>query len=95
MVAKDLLFAADRDLDGFINFSEYLLIRKAIIAWKQCASYKMNRSGLKCALTIVQPYKAPEQNEADMMWDLIVDNNNAGTDKMSLSFQLFVLIADM
>jgi hypothetical protein len=54
-VAKDLLIAADRDLDGNINFNEYLLIRKALIAWQQCASYKMNKSDLKCAMTVIQP----------------------------------------
>lgn len=55
----------------------------------------MNSSGLKCGLTIVQPYQAPSQNEVNMMWDITVNTNNIGSDKQFISFQFFVMIADL
>lgn len=32
-LSKDLVIAMDRDMNGYINFNEYLLIRKSVIAW--------------------------------------------------------------
>lgn len=42
-VASDLIIAVDRDLDGKMNFSEYMLIRKGLVTWKHCAQGGMNR----------------------------------------------------
>lgn len=69
-LSYDLMLSCDRDMDGFINFSEYLLVRKGLIAWNQCAQVKMNRIGLKCALTISTPLKTPSQSEVDVVFKL-------------------------
>jgi len=51
-ISSDLIIAVDRDLDGKMNFAEYMLVRKGSVAWKECAQGGMNRSALKCALNL-------------------------------------------
>lgn len=67
---SDLMIASDRDLDGTINFSEYLLMRRSIISWMQCAQQFMNRAGLRCALSIAVPGRDLAQAEADTIFHL-------------------------
>jgi hypothetical protein len=94
MITKDLIIAADRDLDGNINFNEYLLIRKALIAWSQCTTARMNRSELRCALTMMTPYRNPEQNEVDAIFKLGM-NFSKTVRFNNLSFPVFVLLSDL
>lgn len=68
--AKDILIACDLNIDGKLNFNEYLLIRKGVVAWLQCAQTSMNRAGLKCGLTLTVPGRQIEQSEADIMFRL-------------------------
>lgn len=90
------MIAADRDLDGYLNFNEYLLVRKALIGWQQCATFKMNKSDLKCALTIIQPFRLPEQAEIDMMAEIATMTiKEAPHSEHQISFQQFVLLADI
>lgn len=32
-IAQDMLIAIDRDMNGRLNFNEYMLLRKSVIAW--------------------------------------------------------------
>lgn len=82
----------DRDLDGKMNFSEYLLIRMGIVAWKECAQGGMNRPGLRCALSLTLKERDVSQAEANTMFNtgLTLQHFN----KTSLNFQVFVLLAD-
>lgn len=32
-IGKDIIIAVDRDLNSQINFNEYMLIRKSVMAW--------------------------------------------------------------
>lgn len=66
----DLLFAADRDNNGRINFSEYLLIRRAVVAWLQCSQSFMNRAGLRCGLALTSQHRTISQSEADIVFKL-------------------------
>lgn len=66
----DLLFAADRDNNGRVNFSEYLLIRRAVVAWLQCSQSFMNRAGLRCGLALTSQHRTISQSEADIIFKL-------------------------
>lgn len=51
----------------------------------------MNQSDLKCALTIIQPFRAPEQAEIDMMHDISTMNTKERPhSNYEISFQQFV-----
>lgn len=92
-VGQNLLIAADRDLDGLINFSEQLLIRRALIAWLQCSATRMNRTDLKCGLVIVTPFRSPHQSEVDLIFDVgIKITPTAGK---NISFITFVMLCDI
>lgn len=93
-LSYDLMLACDRDQDGFINFSEYIMIRRGLIAWKQCAEVKMNRQGLKCALTITTPLKTPSQSEVDVVFKLGQEISHDRYAK-SMSFPIFILVSDI
>jgi len=50
----DIVHVADRNLDGTINLAEYLFMRKAGSAWRQCVTGDgMNYMELKCALSVI------------------------------------------
>lgn len=67
--AKHVLLGVDRDLDGKINLAEYLLMRRSIIAWRECAQETMNRAGLRCALSLVtSDHRNVDQSEADAVF---------------------------
>lgn len=66
---SDLLLAIDRDLNGMINFSEYMMIRHAVSSWIYCAEKGMNRQSLRCALSLVSD-RTPTQAEADQIYEL-------------------------
>jgi len=67
--AKQVLLAVDRDLDGKINLAEYLLLRRSIIAWRECAQETMNRAGLRCALSLITTdHRNVDQSEADAVF---------------------------
>jgi len=88
-----LMLAADRDLDGKINLAEYLLIRRAIIAWNECAQETMNRAGLRCALNITTAdHRNVDQAEADASFSIGVAMQDF---KGGLSFPVFLMIADL
>lgn len=90
----DLMVAADRDQDGAINFSEYLLLRRALVAWLQCSQEFMNRAGLRCGLSITVRGRDIAQAEADIVFNLgarIMKND----DPKKLSFACFVYLADL
>lgn len=88
------MLSCDRDMDGFLNFSEYLLIRKGLIAWNQCAQVNMNRIGLKCALTIATPLKTPSQSEVDVVFKLGLEISEDRY-QQTITFPIFVLILDI
>lgn len=91
-VAKDLLVSVDRDLDGTINFSEQLLMRRAAIAWKSCAQETMNRAGLRCGLSIVVQGRNMDQSEADAVFKVGKQYIN---NQWTISFPVFVLLSDL
>lgn len=92
-IAKDFVQAVDRDMDGSINFSEYLLIRRAAIAWHECAQDSMNRSSLRCALSIVVHGTNVAQSEADSVFRVALSLMKV--QKWAISFPLFILVADL
>jgi hypothetical protein len=50
----DIIHVADRNLDGTINLAEYLFLRKAGSAWRQCVTGDgMNYMELKCSLSVI------------------------------------------
>lgn len=53
----------------------------------------MNRSDLKCALTITTPYKQPEQSEVDIIFD--VGERVMPVKQKNLSFIAFLMLADI
>jgi hypothetical protein len=70
--AAEILTACERDLDGKLNFSEYLWLRRAAIAWQMCASERMSRAGLKCGLSIVVQGRNLSQAEANTAFRVAV-----------------------
>lgn len=65
LMGQDLLVAMDRDLNGQLNFNEYMMIRKGVIAWLYCVETTMNRQSMKCGLSIMSRDRVPIQSEAD------------------------------
>lgn len=91
--SKQVLLAVDRDLDGQINLAEYLLMRRAIIAWRECAQETMNRAGLRCALSLItNDHRNVDQSEADAVFLVGVSLQNY---KNGLSFPTYLMIADL
>lgn len=70
------------------------MIRRGLIAWKQCAQVKMNRQGLKCALTITTPLKTPSQSEVDVVFKLGQEISHDRWVK-TISFPVYLLISDI
>jgi hypothetical protein len=65
-LGSDLVFVADRNGDGKINFLEYLYLRKAAIAWKKCVSSRLLiRADLRCAMVIAANATHLDDHEAD------------------------------
>lgn len=64
-LGDDLLIAMDRDLNGKLNFNEYMMIRKGVIAWLYCVETTMNRQSMKCGLSLLSKDRTPIQSEAD------------------------------
>lgn len=91
--ATQVLLAVDRDLDGKMNLAEYLMMRRAIIAWHECAQETMNRAGLRCSLSLItNDHRNVDQSEADAVFLIassLQDNKNG------LSFPVFLMIADL
>lgn len=92
-LAEDLVIAVDLDLDGHVNLAEYLLLRKAAVAWSNCAQETMNKTGLRCALALCVPGRHVEQAEADTVFR--VGLRLMPHDSFTLSFPIFVLISDL
>lgn len=92
-LARDLIIAVDLDLDGKMNFAEYLLLRRAAVSWVNCAQETMNRAGLRCALALAVPGRLVEQSEADTAFR--VGMRLMQSNKFTLSFPVYVLIADL
>lgn len=92
-IAGDLLIALDRDLNGVLNFSEYLNLRRSVIAWSQCTQASMNRAGLRCGLNIAVPGKNLSQPEADVLYSLGIRFNEIHDNKMS--FCAFIYLVDI
>jgi len=56
----------------------------------------MNKGDLKCAMTVIQPYKSPEQAEIDMMFNIAIMTTKQRPHSLpELSFQQFVLLVDL
>jgi hypothetical protein len=91
-VAADLILACDRNLDGKLNFSEYLFLRRAAVAWTMCASERMNRAGLKCGLSIVVQSRTVSQSEADVAFRVALGYMKGSWD---ISFVAFAMISDL
>lgn len=92
-LAEDLIIAVDLDLDGHIDFAEYLLLRKAAVAWSHCAQETMNKTGLRCALALTVSGRHVEQSEADTAFR--VGLRLMPHDTFTLSFPIFVIISDL
>jgi len=67
-LSNDLILAADRDLDGKIDLSEYISLRKAVIAWSECADSTMSPRSLRCGLSIVSQGRTVEQSDANAVF---------------------------
>lgn len=85
--------AIDRDLDNKININEYVTMRKAIIAWAECAEVTMSPRALRCGLVIVSQGRNIEQSEANIIFNygLSLQRRN----KFKLSFPIFLLVSDL
>jgi Ca2+-binding EF-hand superfamily protein len=91
--AFQVVLGCDRDLDGKINLAEYLMMRRALIAWNECAQETMNRAGLRCALNITTTdHRNVDQAEADTAFGIGISMQNY---KNGLSFPVFLMIADL
>lgn len=92
-IPEDIMLAIDRDLDGTVNFAEYLMMRRAAHAWVECAQETMNRAGLRCGLSIVVPSRQVDQSEADVVFR--VGLTLMPKNKWSISFPIFVMVSDL
>lgn len=91
--AHQMILGCDRDLDGKINLAEYLMMRRALIAWNECAQETMNRAGLRCALNITTTdHRNVDQAEADTAFAIGISMQDY---KNGLSFPVFLMIADL
>jgi len=88
-----LIIATDKDLDGKINLSEYITLRRGIIAWSECADSTMSPKGLKCGLGIINAGKSISQLDANNVFEFGVSLQKKN--KYRISFPIFIMIADL
>jgi hypothetical protein len=68
-------------------------MRRAGVSWVNCAQETMNRAGLRCALALAVPGRLVEQSEADTAFR--VGMRLMQSNKFTMSFPVFVLVADL
>jgi len=68
-------------------------MRRAIIAWHECAQETMNRAGLRCSLSLItNDHRNVDQSEADAVFLVGVSMQE---NKNGLSFPVFLMISDL
>jgi hypothetical protein len=85
-----VMIALDTQSDGSLNFREYLTFRKTLVAWYTCAQEIMTRPAFFCALKIINPYKALERNDSDIIYKIAL---KLGSDDF-ISYPQFVRVVD-
>jgi len=68
-------------------------MRKAIIAWADCAEVTMSPRALRCGLTIVSQGRNIEQSEANIIFKFGLGLQRKN--KFKLSFPIFLLVSDL